>query len=166
MLVNLNIPPMSTHIIGTLHMILLFGFLLDSPFFQDLFELLKSRLELMFYFILATNNIFNPWVHSYFFNFGSLIGIVSNHSDKQIPKRLIKEICWSSSWVCFPKGRIVLVFDQFIVRIINSCLFKWRIASIHDEQDYPCCKNINFSSLVIFSRNFWCHIPFSSKFGM
>lgn len=73
---------MLTHIIGTLHMVLFFHFLLDSPFFQDFFKFLESGFKFMFNFILTTNNILNPWMHCYFFNFWSLSRIVSNHSDK------------------------------------------------------------------------------------
>lgn len=53
--------------------------------------------------------------------------------------------------------------DEFVIRIVGSSLLEGRIACVHDEEYDSGCEDIHALSFVLFGRDLWGHVAFSSQ---
>ena len=72
---------------------------------------------------------------SYLLDSYALFRIVAHHSLKEIPEMIVEVSVGAFSRMRLPKYVEFLLLDELIVSVIDCCLFKRRVASIHDEQD-------------------------------
>lgn len=64
-----------------------------------------------------------------------------------------------------PEDIETFFLDEFVVRIVGSSLLEGRVACIHNEEDDSGCEDIHTLSFVLFGRDLWGHVAFSSQLG-
>lgn len=65
-----------------------------------------------------------------------------------------------------PKDIEPLLFDELVVRIVDHCLLKRRIACVHDEEDDSTRENISLPAIVMFQRNLRSHVSLSAQLSV
>ena len=120
--------------------------------------------ELFFNLCMSANLLLDPSMTGNIFDLEALRRLKGNHTLEELFEVIAEESYWSLSWMSLPEDIILLFLQNFIVWIGKSSFLKWGISSIHDEENDSCSEDVNILTLILFSRDLWSHITFSSKF--
>lgn len=72
---------------------------------------------------------------SYLLDSYALFRIVAHHSLKEVPEMVVEVSVGAFPRMRLPEYVEFLLLDELIVGIVDCCFLKWRVASVHDEQD-------------------------------
>lgn len=101
----------------------------------------------------------HPWVSDDIHQSESHVGAVLQHVGNQVLELLPKEVLRLIAAVVLPEEICPVCDQQLVVGVVLVSLLKWRMSSVHDEQDDAESEQINLITLVlIFSDQFRRHV--------
>ena len=130
---------------------------------QNLHQSLPPLIELLLYLAVRANGALDPGMLGDLENGRSLCWIVGDHFVEEVFEVFGKESVGFFLGMRFPKSAHFLLFYQLVVGISRCRLLEGRSASVHDEEDHPCCKNIYLSAVILLTKYLWGHVSLSAK---
>lgn len=72
-----------------------------------------------------------------------------NHLHKQLLEPLLEVDSRLLFLMVLPKHIIVLVFEEFVVRVHHARVLERNTATVHDEQDYPTSEDVHLGPFIV-----------------
>lgn len=137
--------------------------LFHSAVIEDHIQLLLPGVEFLLDLTVGADCILDPWVASNVLNPQSFSRVEGNQTLEEVLEGVTKEANRSLAGMSLPEDVVLLLLENFVVGIGWGCLLKWRISSIHDEEDDSRCEDVHTFTLIFLARDLWSHVAFSSQ---